>query len=103
MMILRPRRAGIFTEVLYEYLSSELMHEHLNTLAGGAVIQAFNMKDLKSLPIPVPTMEEQMKVREEFARRQNAFRELERLRQEIGAMKAKSWPHRDLPASSSTD
>ncbi|WP_172982834.1 restriction endonuclease subunit S [Roseovarius bejariae] len=103
MMILRPRRGGMLPEALYEYLSSELMHEHLNTLAGGAVIQAFNMKDLKSLPIPVPTMEEQAKIREEFAKRQDAFRELERLRQEIGAMKAKSWPHRDLPPLNSAD
>lgn len=103
MMILRPRRGGILSEALYEYLSSELMHEHLNTLAGGAVIQAFNMKDLKSLPVPVPNVEEQAKIGEEFAQRRDAFQELDRLRREIGAMRARSWPHRDLPAPTSTE
>ena len=98
MMILRPRHSSIAPEVLYEYLSSDLMHEHLNTLAGGAVIQAFNMKDLKTLPIPVPSKEDQEGIREEFAQRQKAFKELERLREKIGGLKSESWPHRDLPA-----
>ncbi len=96
MMILRPQRGVISAEVLYEYLSSDVMHEHLNTLAGGAVIQAFNMKDLKTLPIPVPSQEDQNRIRAEFAQRQTAFEELERLRQNIWSMKAESWPHREF-------
>ena len=57
MMILRPLRGTIAPEVLYEYLSSDLMHEHLSALASGAAIQSISMKDLKTLPIPVPAQD----------------------------------------------
>lgn len=96
MMILRPRSNRIRPEVLYEYLSSDVMQEHFETLAGGAVIQAFNMQDLKSLPVPVPSPEEQAKTVEAFRARQDLYAEIQRVRDQIKNHRDSSWPHQDL-------
>lgn len=99
MMILRPRRATIAPEVLYEFLSNELVREHLRTLAGGAVIQSLNIKDLKALPIPVPEPEEQERIQDAFHQRLAAFEEIKRLRLEIEITRRDSWPHSQLRLS----
>ena len=96
MMILRPRKDHILPEVLYEYLSSDLMQEHLHALASGAVIQSFNMQDLKSLPVPVPTMKDQATAAETFRARQELHAEIQRIRGQIAEHRASSWPHQDL-------
>lgn len=93
MMILRPRAALVAPEVLYEYLSSDLVRDHLNTLAGGTVIQSLNIKDLKKLPIPLPPKDEQMTIKQAFYRRQEAYRELNSLRRSIRLMRQANWPH----------
>ena len=95
MMILRPKKA-ISSEVLYEYLSSDMMQKHLNSIAGGAAIQTINMKDLKSLPIPVPSDDEQTSIRIEFSKRMEAFEALRKMRKAIEDMRQGSWPHQDL-------
>lgn len=96
MMILRPRRDQILPEVLYEYLSSDLMQEHLHNLASGAVIQSFNMQDLKSLPVPVPSKDEQNRVASDFRERLDLHDEIQRIRGRITEHRAASWPHQDL-------
>lgn len=96
MMILRPRAGVIAPETLFEYLSSDLVHERLLALAGGTAIQSINIKDLKSLPVPVPSWHEQEQVKAAFEKRQNAFVELERLRASIAEMRAQNWPHKSL-------
>ena len=93
MMILRPRGREIAPEVLYEYLSSDPVNQRLNALAGGTAIQSLSIKDLKNLKIPVPSKKQQDLVREDFAKRQEAFKALERQREEIVAMRQQSWPH----------
>lgn len=96
MMILRPRRDQILPEVLYEYLSSDMMQEHLHNLASGAVIQSFNMQDLKSLPIPVPSKEEQNRIVIAFSDRLDLYVEIQRIRGQITEHRSSSWPHQDL-------
>lgn len=96
MMILRPRTATIAAEMLYEFFSSDLVREHLQSLAGGAVIQSLNIKDMKALLIPVPELEEQNSIKDAFQRRLTAYQELEQLRQEIETARQKSWPHSQL-------
>ena len=98
MMILRPLAGRIKPEVLYEYLSSDVMQEHFATLAGGAVIQAFNMQDLKGLQVPVPSPEEQANTVETFWARQKLYAEIQRVRDQIEIHRASSWPHQDLRA-----
>lgn len=98
MMILRPRLDRILPEVLYEYLSSDVVQQHFETLAGGAVIMSFNMRDLKSLPIPVPTMQEQQQVADAFRSRQELYAKIRRIHDEIGEHRSASWPHHDLEA-----
>ena len=98
MMILRPRENRILPEVLYEYLSSDVVQQHFETLAGGAVIMSFNMKDLKGLPIPVPTMQEQQQIADAFRSRQELYADIQRIRDEIDERRSASWPHHDLGA-----
>lgn len=98
MMILRPLAGRIEPEVLYEYLSSDVMQEHFATIAGGAVIQAFNMQDLKSLPVPVPSQEEQAHTVGAFRDRLGLYEEIQRFREKIAAHRASSWPHEELGA-----
>lgn len=101
MMVLRPKKS-ISPEVLYEYLSSDLMQEHLGALAGGAAIQSINMKDLKSLPIPIPSSEDQALICAEFSKRMEAFEELRKMRKTIEGMRRASWPHQDLTNGADT-
>lgn len=96
MMILRSRRDQILPEVLYEYLSSDLMQEHLRNLASGAVIQSFNMQDLKSLAVPVPSKDEQNRIANDFRDRLNLHAEIQRIHGQITEHRASSWPHQDL-------
>jgi hypothetical protein len=98
MMILRPRADRILPEVLYEYLSSALVQQHFETLAGGAVIMSFNMKDLKGLPIPVPPMQEQQQIAAAFRSRQELHAKIQQIRDEICEHRSASWPHHDLEA-----
>ncbi len=63
LMILRMKgRHKLSPHVLCEYLSDEVVQEHLKSLAGGSAIQTIAMKDLKSLAIPLPDKETQAKV-----------------------------------------
>lgn len=96
MMILRPRGGRIMPEVLYEYLSSDLMKQHFETLAGGAVIQAFNMQDLKSLPVPVPMEDEQQQTVAAFKTRQDLYAQIQSIHEQIDEQRSESWPHADL-------
>lgn len=98
MMILRPRKGIILPEVLYEYLSSDVVQQHFGTLVGGAVIMSFNVKDLKDLPIPVPTLQEQHQIADAFKARQALHTKIKAIRDEIGEHRSASWPHRDLEA-----
>jgi hypothetical protein len=98
MMILRPRKGIILPEVLYEYLSSDVVQQHFETLAGGAVIMSFNTKDLKDLPIPVPSLQEQHQIADAFRSRQGLHAKIKVIRDEISEHRSASWPHHDLEA-----
>jgi hypothetical protein len=98
MMILRPRADRILPEVLYEYLTSDLVQQHFETLAGGAVIMSFNMKDLKGFPIPVPPLQEQQQIADAFRSRQELHTKIRHIRDQVGEHRSASWPHHDLEA-----
>ena len=94
-MILRPSKR-IAPEVLYEYLSDDLVHEYIGSLAGGAAIQSISAKDLAALPIPLPDEEQQARVVSQARERQAMFEQIKRMRREIEDHRSGTWPHRDL-------
>ncbi len=97
LMILRLKgRHKLSPRVLCEYLSDEVVQEHLKSLAGGSAIQTIAMKDLKSLAIPLPDKETQAKVEAAVAERQALFRQIEQLKAQIAEERRSSWPHAEL-------
>jgi type I restriction-modification system DNA methylase subunit len=100
-MILRPkRRLGLSPIVLYEYLTNEVVQEHLRSLAGGAAIQSLNMKDIKSFPVPVPDQKTTEQVETEHARRQAVHDKIEELTASLARDRERSWPHDELKGGS---
>ena len=100
MMILRATRRGTASSLtLYEYLSDPTVQEHIQSLAGGAVIQSIGMKDLKALPIPLPDEETQREMRQGFQRQQDILAQIEELQKQLEDDRAACWPHRELRAA----
>ncbi len=100
MMILRgTKRGGIAALALYEYLSDATVQEHIQSLAGGAVIQSIGMKDLKALPIPLPDADTLKEMRQGFLRRQDILAQIDDLRNQLEDDRAACWPHRELRAT----
>lgn len=97
LMILRPKgRKELRPCVLFEYLSDEVVQEYLRALAGGSAIQTIAMKDLKSVAVPLPNLDEQSKIESEFEERQILFRQIEALKGKIVDHQRASWPHAAL-------
>lgn len=97
LMILRLKgRHKLSPLVLSEYLSDEVVQDHLKTLAGGSAIQTIAMKDLKSLVIPLPDEETQAKVAAAVVERQALYRQIEQLKVQIVEKRRSSWPHLEL-------
>ncbi|WP_019956672.1 N-6 DNA methylase [Yoonia vestfoldensis] len=97
LMILRLKgRHRLSPRVLCEYLSDEVVQEHLKSLAGGSAIQTIAMKDLKSLAIPLPDKETQAKVEAAVADRQALYRRIEQLEAQITMERRSNWPHSEL-------
>lgn len=97
LMILRLKaRHKLSPRVLCEYLSDEVVQEHLKSLAGGTAIQTIAMKDLKSLKIPLPDMETRARVEASVAERQALYRQIEQIRAQIAMARRSSWPHAEL-------
>ena len=97
LMILRLKdRHRLTPHVLCEYLTDEVVQEHVKSLAGGSAIQTIAMKDLKSLEIPLPTKETQVKVEAAVAERQALYRQIELLKAQIAMARRSNWPHSEL-------
>lgn len=97
LMILRLKGSHkLSPHVLCEYLSDEVVQEHLKSLAGGSAIQTIAMKDLKSLAIPLPDKETQAKVAAVVAERQDLYRQIAQLKAQIAMARRSSWPHSEL-------
>ena len=95
LMIVRPKRAGpVSGTVLFQYLSSALVHSHLTALSRGTTVPMLSAKDLRRLKVPVPPQPEQDEIEAEFERVQKRYR-IARLAAEA-ADKARliSWPTR---------
>ena len=99
LVILRSR-GTIKPEVLYEYLTNEVVQDHLRSLTGGSAIQSINAKELAALEIPVPDREEQDRIVEAFRRRQERYAEIQRIREDISMERASAWPHYELAPES---
>lgn len=65
-IILRSNKSEVKGEIISAYLNSEVGREHLLTLSKGAVIQHIPASDLKSMKIPVPSLDIQDKICEIF-------------------------------------
>ncbi|HAT8810709.1 TPA: restriction endonuclease subunit S [Legionella pneumophila] len=73
-IILRSNKSEVKGEVITAYLTSEVGREHLLALSKGAVIQHIPASNLKSMEIPVPSMDIQNKICEIFYATHTAYR-----------------------------
>jgi len=65
-LIIRPDVAKVLPEVLVAYLHSDVGKSALVALSSGAAIQHVPTSKLRSLKVPVPSMEQQKKIAEIF-------------------------------------
>lgn len=62
-LILRTQERGLMKpEYLYRYLASPMVQQYLEEIASGAGIPILKANDIKNLPVPVPSPEEQQRV-----------------------------------------
>ncbi|WP_299314479.1 N-6 DNA methylase [uncultured Halomonas sp.] len=62
-LILRTKERGLMQpEYLYRYLASPMVQQYLEEIASGAGIPILKANDIKNLPVPVPSQEEQKRV-----------------------------------------
>lgn len=95
LMILRLKaRDRLSPHVLYEYLSDEVVQEHLKSLAGGSAILDNRDERPKSLAIPLPDEETQAKVAAAVAERQNLYRQIEQLKAQSPRNEGRAGPTR---------
>lgn len=94
MMILRPKKqSGISQLTMYEYLSNTTVQAFIRSLAGGAAIQSLAIKDLKSLPVPVPDRETAARIEAGFAERMAIFERIDELKKQLEEVRDSEWPH----------
>ena len=96
LMILRPKKGGISSIALYEYLSSEWVKEALRSLAYGAGIPTISIKDLKEFRVPVPSAEEEDEIEAAFRDRQHRMAQVRAILKDIEQARDASWPHREI-------
>lgn len=96
LAILRPRSDRLSSIALYEYLSSAIVRDYLQSLAGGTGLITLNLRDLQRLDVPVPSREEQAGIEAAFHDRQKLFEQIATLRAGAIRARAESWPHREL-------
>jgi hypothetical protein len=98
-LILRPQGAGAI-ETLYEYLTNDIVQDHLASLASGTTISMLNAKEVELLQIPALTEKEHQSVKEAFHARQKHFEAIDEIHALIATERAKSWPHNELKTNS---
>jgi hypothetical protein len=103
LMILRPRRASTSPAALWAWLSSDVMRAHLEALAKGGVVPNLSSRDLKTLPIVLPSAEDRSRVEEAFARRQALYDEIDHIEAEIKALQKGTWPQNELRLNEGDD
>lgn len=65
IMVMRVRReAPVDRVTLFSYLATPTARAYLQALAGGTTIMAINAKDLRALPVPVPSKALQIEINE---------------------------------------
>jgi restriction endonuclease S subunit len=79
------------------------MRAHLEALAKGGVVPNLSSRDLKTLPIVLPSAEDRSRVEEAFARRQALYDEIDHIEAEIKALQKGTWPQNELRLNEGDD
>ena len=77
--------------VLFRYLSSRAGQALLQSRAGGTSIKSIQARDIQSLKVVVPSLQEQKAVLKEHAEITRIYREITRLRSQAEALMLKRW------------
>jgi hypothetical protein len=98
LVILRVNSELITAEALYEYLSSDMLQQYLKSLASATNIPMIGSKDLKALPVLLPSADELQNIQ---AKRQEVGQlhdKIQAMQIEINMLKSQTWPssyHKD--------
>ncbi|GAA4649749.1 hypothetical protein GCM10023116_20300 [Kistimonas scapharcae] len=79
------------TEYLYRYLSSPLVQTYLRDQASGTTMAVLKTTDIKALPIPVPSAEEQQQVLAIHQQIQQAYAQIASIQTEIDQLAQAHW------------
>ena len=89
-------RSSYAIEVLYEYLTNDIVRSHLASLASGNTVPMLNINELRSLQVPILTEDQNQTVKQAFYMRQERFEAIDTLRNQVAEERAMYWPHNEL-------
>ncbi len=92
-VILRLKPNSPITDpvVLYSYLASSLVQTLIKSKAAGATVQMIKMQDISSLPVVVPSAQEQSAIIQNHEEIKRLYREIETIQENIADLKEKFW------------
>lgn len=92
-LILRAQERGLMQpEYLYRYLASPMVQQYLEEIASGAGIPILKANDIKNLPVPVPSQEEQKRVLDVHQKIMDEYDAIRVHKAKIEELSRKNWP-----------
>ena len=81
----------ISPEYLFRYLSSPLVQTYLQDQASGSTMPVLKTNDIKELPVPVPSVEEQQQVLETHQHIQQGYAQIAQIQKDINTLATQHW------------
>ena len=92
LCVLRVNESSIIkSKYLFQYLFSDLGQKVIISASQGGSIPFLAIDDLKNLPIPIPTIEEQSKAKKLAKRSRELFESIEKMQKELNKCTNSGW------------
>ena len=92
LCVLRVNESSIIkSKYLFQYLFSDLGQKVIISASQGGAIPFLAIDDLKNLPIPIPTIEEQSKAKKLAKRSRELFESIEKMQKELNKCSNSGW------------
>ena len=90
-IVIRTTSDKVKPKVLYAYLKSDIGQTQISRLIKGATIPNISLKELKQIPVIVPSLEEQEQAIECIDKSRETQQAIEQLLSEQSARQSKLW------------
>lgn len=80
------------SEYLFRYLSSPLVQEYLSEQITGTTIPVLKTADIKELPIPIVSLDEQKKIVQTHNKILDSYKHIHKIQNDIDSLRNIYWP-----------